>query len=74
MAVESFERHVLKACKFSGDEMVELRNMIAKLTTTSPDYIDKMKDAMTNDPKFKASGNRKVISFFSKLGVVFTSE
>lgn len=71
LAIESFERHVLNACKFSSDEMMVLRELIQMIDDVR---ITAVRDGMLLSQQFKASNNRKVTSFFSKLGVEFKSE
>jgi len=71
MAWESFERHSLNAVKFSADEMDELRKLITVLLTgqETPTAVDLLADDLREDPRFKASNNRKVRAFLQKLGV-----
>lgn len=71
MAVQSFERHVLNAKKFSADEMQVLRELIQMIESPR---IEAVRDGMMLNECFKASNNRKVNAFFDKLGVVFKSE
>lgn len=69
MAVESFERHVLNATKFSSDETQVLRNLFKEIMVQEPGFAKVLMDQMLEQECFQASNNRKVKGFFEKLGI-----
>ena len=69
LAWESFERHSLNAVKFSADEMNVLRELLHHLSMMDVQHVIRVGDEMSDNPRFKASNNRKVKAFFNKLGL-----